>query len=275
MTCGGCWRSYPLRPHLDLLAPVRRPPNEGPGDTAAMAQRRRRWEERALRRDCGERLALERYLDSVAPHVRRDATVLDLGCGTGAVLQALGRRVAGPLLLLGLDISKPMLDTAYRALRREPRAVLLRASSRRRLPFRDQSVDVVMRRLAPSLLDEVVRVLAPGGAFVAASFGSTHWSELYDLLPELPRPRPARHTGLDHLLSAGFARAEYHSWRGVERIPAAEALERVLLGPAGFHVDRERDLPRLATRTGDSAELFLTTDVDVLVGIKGAAIPAP
>ena len=270
LSCQGCGRLYPTRPHLDLLAAVRRPANEGPGDTAEMAQRRRAWEQRAMRRDAGERDALQRYLDVIAPLVPAAGTVLDLGCGTGLALQELGRRISGPLLLVGLDISKPMLNAAYRTLRDEPRAVVLRASSRRRLPLRDAACDAVMRRLAPSLPAEVVRVLKPGGAYVVASFGPAHWQELYDLLPHLPRPQPPRVSARDQLASAGFAYIESHAWQGVESIPAGEALERVLLGPAGFHVDWTRDLPELRRRVAAAGgQLRLTTDVQVSVAVKG------
>jgi SAM-dependent methyltransferase len=253
-----------------LLAAVRRPANEGPGDTAEMAQRRRAWEQRAMRRDSGERAALQRYLDVIAPLVPAGATVLDLGCGTGLALQELGQRISSPLLLVGLDISKPMLNAAYRTLRGEPHAVVLRASSRRRLPFRDAAGDVVMRRLAPALPAEVVRVLKPGGAYVVASFGPAHWQELYDLLPHLPRPQPPRVSVRDQLASAGLAHVESHAWQDVESIPAGEALERVLLGPAGFHVDWARDLPELRQRVAAAGgHLRLTTHVQVSVAVKG------
>lgn len=229
-----------------------------------------------MRRDSGERRAIAHYLDTITPHLGSGAVALDLGCGTGLVLHELGRRVTGPLVLAGLDISKPMLNAAYQTLRGEPRATVLRASSRRRLPFRDAVCDVILRRLTPALLDDVLRVLASGGRYITASFGPEHWRELYDMVPALPRPRQGRSTTLDDLLAAGFARAEPHAWRADESVPAAEALERILLGPAGFHVDWQRDLPRLRRQIAEAGDMLrLTTDVQVVVAVKGAYATQP
>lgn len=271
LACEGCGRAYPTRPHLDLLAPGKRPPNEGPGDSAEMVRRRLAWERRAP--SAGERAALERYLDAIRPRLASGAVVLDLGCGTGAVLRAVGARFPGSLALLGLDVSLPMLDACYHALRGEPRAAVARASTRRRLPLCNGTVDVVLRRLAPALPDEVLRVLKPRGAYVTASFGPAQWRELFDALPELPRPRAAREPACDVLRAQGFAAAEHHRWQDVETVTPDDALDRLRAGPAAFHVDRSRDLPRLhalAEQQGTPSHLRLTTDAEVAVGVKEA-----
>ena len=267
----GARHTYPTRPHLDLLPSGKRPPNEGPGDTAEMARLRVEWERRldGAAAASGERTALEHYLDTVAPRLRPSAVVLDLGCGTGDALRRLGARYTDPLTLVGLDISVPMLDAAYRTLRRAARVAVVRASARRRLPLRDGTVDIVLRRLAPALPNEVLRVLKPDGAYITASFGPAHRRELYDALPALPRPKAAREPALDALLAQGFAAAEHHAWRGVETVTPAEALDRLLMGPAAFHLDRARDLPRLrALADENGGVLRLTTDIDVSVGVK-------
>ena len=272
LVCSTCTQSYPTHPHLDLLAPGKRPANEGPGDTAEMARRRLAWERRLERLPAsGEREATARYLEVIAARLALGAVVLDLGCGTGAVLRAVGALQRGPLRLLGLDLSRPMLDAAYRVLRAEPRAVLARASTRRRLPLRDGAIDVVLRRLAPALPDEIGRVLRPGGAYVTASFGPAHWAELYDALPDLPRPRPPREPARDALLAHGFMEVEAYRWHGAETLTPMLALQRLLAGPAAFHMDERRDLAllhTLAERQGTPGQLLLETDAEVIVGTK-------
>lgn len=271
LVCTGCARRYPTRPYLDLLPSGKRPPNEGPGDTAEMARRRVSWERRMAHAAPGEHAALERYVDAAVAGLRRDAVALDLGCGSGGVLRAVGMRLAGAALLLGLDISRPMIDASLRALRAEPRAVVLRASARRRLPLRDASIDVVLRRLAPALAEEVLRVLVPGGAYVTASFGPAHWHEAYDALPELPRPRPQREPAGQALLSQGFAAVEMQAYTLAESVTPADALDRLLMGPAAFHLDRARDLPRLqalAVSQGTPGRLQLTCSAEVTIARK-------
>ncbi len=189
-------------------------------------------------------------------------------------LRLLGERLPDPARLagmIGFDISPSMVDAARRVLRHEPRAFVARASTRRRLPLRDGSIDVVLRRLAPALPAEVLRVLRPGGAYVTASFGAAHWRELYDALPDLPRPRDTRERAVDTLLAHGFASAECRSWRSHETISPADAIERLLMGPAAFHLDRERTLGRLAelaAAEGTAGLLRLTTHSEVAMGIK-------
>lgn len=272
LACAGCACTFPAWPHLDLLAPGKKPPNEGPGDTAEMARRRVAWERRLEGMpESGERRATDHYLALILAWLRPGAVVLDLGCGTGAMLRAIGARTGGDLRLLGLDIARPMLDASYRALRAEPRAVIARASTRRRLPLRDSCIDIALRRLAPALPEEVWRVLRPDGAYITASFGPLHWRALYDALPALPRPRPPRESAAEAMLAQGFVEVKSYPWQSTESLTPALALQRLLAGPAAFHVDPRRELPllhALAERQGTPGRLLLETDAAVVVGRK-------
>ncbi len=273
-TCGVCGQTCPTRPHLDLLY-GKRPPNEGPGDSAEMVKRRMIWERRVALGEndgvgAGDRAALTAYVEAIAGHLHPDALVVDLGCGTGDVLRRLGRAYDEPLRMLGLDISLPMLDACYRVLRAEPRAVAARASTRRRLPLGDGEVDVVLRRLAPALPDDVARVLRPGGAFLTASFGPGHWSEVYDVLETLPRPRPA--PPAPRTLGMSPARSEVTEGR--ETLSPALVLTRLQAGPAASHVVPARDLPllyALSERQGAPGQLTLTTEAAVAFSTREGA----
>lgn len=102
-------------------------------------------------------------------HVRAGDCVLDVGCGTGALLEALS--LAAPKAKLsGVDLSGEMLDVAVRSL--EP-AIELKQAYAEALPFGDGAFDIVVstnvfhfiRHPVLALL-EMRRVLKPSGGVV-------------------------------------------------------------------------------------------------------------
>jgi ubiquinone/menaquinone biosynthesis C-methylase UbiE len=109
----------------------------------------------------------------------RPREVLDVGCGTGALLRrAAGRFPAAELV--GVDIADQMIEQART---REPagsRARFLCASAAR-LPFDDNSFDLVVSTLSFGFwphaagLAEIRRVLAPGGHAVLADLFGIGW----------------------------------------------------------------------------------------------------
>jgi len=96
--------------------------------------------------------------------------LLDIGTGTGRLLERLGRGRPG-LALFGLDRSAGMLGAARRA---RARLHFVRGAAET-LPFADGSFDAVTTTLSfhhwsdqPAALREVHRVLRPGGTFALA-----------------------------------------------------------------------------------------------------------
>lgn len=92
--------------------------------------------------------------------------VLDVGCGTGALLHRLSER-RGDVELYGVDAVPAMLEIARRRL---PSAVLLCAGWGERLPFAAEQFDVVVScnmfhyiREPVLALQEMRRVMRPGG----------------------------------------------------------------------------------------------------------------
>lgn len=97
--------------------------------------------------------------------VRRDDSVLDLGCGTGDAIPAL-TAAAGAGRVYGLDHSQDMIASARR---RHPRAIFY-AAPFTDIPMPDESVDRILASNVAyfwhddrAVLGEIRRVLRPGG----------------------------------------------------------------------------------------------------------------
>ena len=100
---------------------------------------------------------------------REDARILDLACGPGVFTRPIARESGG--LVVGFDLSRPMLRHARRLIDREgPGNVFLVRGTVFRLPFADESFSYVNCCGALHLfdrpddaLDEIARVLVPDG----------------------------------------------------------------------------------------------------------------
>ncbi len=109
--------------------------------------------------------------------VRPGLEILDVGCGTGALLSALERRHP-KLMLAGVDPTMAMLEIARS---RVSENVALEQSRAESLPFDGASFDVVLScsmfhyvRRPLLALEEMKRVLKPGGRLVL-----TDWCDDY------------------------------------------------------------------------------------------------
>jgi SAM-dependent methyltransferase len=119
------------------------------------------WPHNPLMR--AEQLAVEPIISAAAP-----ARALDVGTGTGRYLPLLAS--AGARLVVGLDLSLPMLGRKAYGL---PRV----CADACRLPFPDASFDLICSSLMVGDLEdlgawlaEATRVLAPGGHLVYSDF---------------------------------------------------------------------------------------------------------
>jgi malonyl-CoA O-methyltransferase len=168
-----------------------------------------------LHREIGKRL-----LEHLDPMRIDPARVLDLGCGTGAFLDSLGKRFPRAELV-GLDLAHAMLIEARRrtgwwrrAVRsRSPRLVCADAE---RLPLAAGSIDFIFSNLAlqwcraEGLFAEAARALSTGGLILFASFGPDTLKELRAAFAAADRARHV-HTFIDMhdlgdaLVHAGFA----------------------------------------------------------------------
>ena len=98
--------------------------------------------------------------------------VLDLGTGTGEAA-LLAAREFPRASVRGIDISEEMIAIAKRKVGLDPEGrVAFKVADASRIPWPDDSFDLIIQLNMPPFFGEVARVLRPGGAVaVAASWG--------------------------------------------------------------------------------------------------------
>ena len=110
---------------------------------------------------------------------------VDLGCGPGLLAVQMAR-LAPALQVVGVDLSEEMLSRGTAHARRAGLSarVSFRPGDVARIPFDDESVDLIVSTLSlhhwgepVAVLDEMARVLRPGGSFL-----------IFDLRRDLPAP---------------------------------------------------------------------------------------
>ncbi|RUR84643.1 class I SAM-dependent methyltransferase [Chlorogloeopsis fritschii PCC 9212] len=111
------------------------------------------------------------------------ANVLDLGCGTGRLLNRLADRFPD-LRGTGLDLSSQMLRVARRSNRHHPRLIYIEGKAES-LPFADGQFDAVFNTISflhypepKQVFAEVARVLKEGGSFYLADTSIPNQAEL-------------------------------------------------------------------------------------------------
>ncbi len=131
---------------------------------------------------------IRRSVALTVPHINVDAGqhILDVGCGTGQLLDVLARRTPGATLV-GVDLTPAMLHVAHRRLRDRGDVIAAEASG---LPFPQGTFHVVvstsvlhyLREPRASILEEWRRCSRPGGTLVV-----TDWCRDYASMRVLDR----------------------------------------------------------------------------------------
>jgi demethylmenaquinone methyltransferase/2-methoxy-6-polyprenyl-1,4-benzoquinol methylase len=175
---------------------------------------------------------------------RRDAVTVDLCCGTGDLTLALARRAAHRVY--GADFCHPMLISARDKIARAGAASEVFEADALRLPFADESLDLVtaafgFRNLAnyERGISEMLRVLKTGGTAAILEFstppnflfraGYNFYSakllpligglisgsrDAYTYLPESVRRFPGAEQLAEQMRAAGFESVTFHRLTG-------------------------------------------------------------
>ena len=146
--------------------------------------------------------------------LRPGQQVLDIGCGTGNLLLALGQEYP-EVDLVGLDPDHRALARAGRKAHRAGVAVSWRQGFAEELPYPDGAVDRVFSSLMlhhlqddkDALLAEVRRVLRPSGVFVLADIDGHGALDGHGLLRRRMAHNPLIHDNagmVERIAAAGF-----------------------------------------------------------------------
>jgi ubiquinone/menaquinone biosynthesis C-methylase UbiE len=188
------------------------------------------------------------WILAVVPYLR--GSVLELGCGTGNLQQALAMREASPDPV-GVDISPQMLHLARRKMERSNALARLVQSDARGLPFRSGSFDTIVATFPSeyivehATLSEARRVLRAGGHLVIVPVAQFTTDGLYERVMDIAyrvtlqqSPRSVRKTrSPDDAMPAQVEIQSQYSAPQAAQLPAIQfggALSR-----AGFQVQEQ------------------------------------
>jgi ubiquinone/menaquinone biosynthesis C-methylase UbiE len=133
---------------------------------------------------------LRRFVARSARRMQPHGQAVDLGCGPGHLVVELARMAPG-LHVTGVDLSDEMLARAEACARQSglQERISFRKGDAAQIPFPDRSLDLAVSTLSlhhwsepVAVLDEIERVLRPGGAFLVFDLRRDVAAPLYLLL---------------------------------------------------------------------------------------------
>ena len=197
------------------------------GDDAAMVRARGRFLSTgayAPIREVAGRLAAE--------IAREQATVVDVGCGTGYYLAGVLDRLPGARGL-GLDSSVRALRSAAKA---HERAAAVSWDVFRPFPLADGVADLVLDVFAPRNPAEFRRVLRPSGRLFVVRPTTRHLAELRDRLPAMVTVDPAKEQRLHQALAPFFEPDATERIEYAAPLTRLDALDLLAMTPSARHV---------------------------------------
>jgi ubiquinone/menaquinone biosynthesis C-methylase UbiE len=216
------------------------------------------------------------YVSRILSFLKPDMTLLDVGCGTGHIIQELATD-RKPSELVGLDVSKAMLKVAKPNCSKFDNVGLVVAHGLK-LPFPDQAFDIIITRLAEYSPGEAYRVLKEGGLFFEYSLGPQADKEIQEFFPEriekesffFPKnPRKWKKEVSDPIEKTGFIISDVQDFTENDYYESADELMDVIeMVPLVKDLDRKKDrklVKRLAEKYRKKRGIKITWHYYILV----------
>ena len=210
-------------------------------------------EKQALLRDRAIKQNIEKkrspYTTKILSVLKPGLKLLDIGCGTGHIIQRLAS-CRGNAFLIGLDISSAMIEIATRDNLSSPNVVFTLGDGMK-LPLSDCSFDIVINRLAEYSVHEVYRVLRKGGYFFEYGLGPEADREIKEFFPGRIDPESFcipkvigkwKEEACQEVMDAGFTIENIEDYREEEHFRDVEELmDTIEMVPLVKDFDRGKD----------------------------------
>lgn len=204
----------------------------------------------------GETIYETPYIQKILSILSEGMNLLDIGCGTGHIIQQLAFKNS---FFAGLDISFPMLETA-RCNTADLDNVFFVQGDGLKLPFH-RVFDVVITRLADYAVKEVNQVLKKGGYFFEYGLGPEANKEIVEFFPDridkeaffFPETKEWKEEVCEPVENAHFSINSIEDYREREYYQnIEEIMDLIEMVPLVTNFDREKDRKRV----GELAEKY-------------------
>ena len=216
----------------------------------------------------------------LAPGMR----VLEVGCGDGALWTCRHEELPRPISIVLSDISDGMIRDVRRNIRQDLQSFTFQVFDCANIPYADNTFDLVIANHVlfyaddlPGTLQELARVLRPGGRFICSSYSSRHMHEIRDLVHlfdshiSLSQGQLYERFGLENgqsLLSPVFSSVRLLRYEDGLRITAPQPLIEYILSCHGnqnqYLVNRYKEFQAFVKEQVGN-EFYVTKDAGIFV----------
>lgn len=123
----------------------------------------------------------EQIINEVKEFIKPNSKILDLGSGEGSHLNKLKTKLGINTFGIAVDISKPAIELASDYLFN---GIIPIIADTNNLPFKKNSIDIVLDFLSPLMIKETMRVVKPGGIIIKVIPNSGYLREIRELINE-------------------------------------------------------------------------------------------